>query len=233
MFLDEMLRWDGFRDSASVEGCTTCGEQGDDIELLQCEDCIHGVHVTCEDCIVESHAYLPLHRIEVWNGKFFDKTSLRDLGLRVQLGHGGCCCPLPIEGPKKVHVFNISGVHCVSLDYCGCNPITQGGCLQQLLRAHWFPGTVVRPQTLFTFELLETFHELALQSKTTLYDFYHTIICKTDKSRCTRGHDPEGIGATREGELALECPSCPHPGKNLPDDWFRASDLLYVFSLFH
>lgn len=37
-----------------------------------------------------------------------------------------------------------------------------------------------------------------------------------------RGHDPDGINATIPGELALDCPSCPHPNKNLPPDWESA-----------
>ncbi|EIW84473.1 hypothetical protein CONPUDRAFT_71239 [Coniophora puteana RWD-64-598 SS2] len=34
-----------------------------------------------------------------------------------------------------------------------------------------------------------------------------------------RGHDSSGIAGTKDGELAVLCPACPHPGKNLPDDW--------------
>jgi len=30
--------------------------------------------------------------------------------------------------------------------------------------------------------------------------------------RAGRGHDPAGVGATAPGELAIECPACPHPG---------------------
>jgi hypothetical protein len=37
--------------------------------------------------------------------------------------------------------------------------------------------------------------------------------------RAGRGHDPGGAMATRGGELALLCPACPQPGKNLPADW--------------
>lgn len=37
--------------------------------------------------------------------------------------------------------------------------------------------------------------------------------------RSGRGHDPKGTAATAEGELALECPACPHPNRNLPEDW--------------
>ncbi|KAJ7182437.1 hypothetical protein C8R43DRAFT_1144448 [Mycena crocata] len=37
--------------------------------------------------------------------------------------------------------------------------------------------------------------------------------------RAGRGHDPAGINSTKPGELALLCPACPQPGKNLPADW--------------
>lgn len=44
-----------------------------------------------------------------------------------------------------------------------------------------------------------------------------------------RGHDPSGAKGTQEGELALRCPSCPHPGINLPEDWLSAPpELQYV-----
>ena len=38
-----------------------------------------------------------------------------------------------------------------------------------------------------------------------------------------RAHDPAGIAATPPGALAVECPACPHPGKNLPDNWEKAA----------
>ncbi|RXW11429.1 hypothetical protein EST38_g14426, partial [Candolleomyces aberdarensis] len=37
---------------------------------------------------------------------------------------------------------------------------------------------------------------------------------------------------TREGELTVECPACPHPGKNLPDNWGAAGALLFLYTLF-
>jgi len=46
--------------------------------------------------------------------------------------------------------------------------------------------------------------------------------------RAGRGQDPEGAGATAQGELAVECPACPHPGRNLPDDWRKPGPLLCV-----
>ena len=46
--------------------------------------------------------------------------------------------------------------------------------------------------------------------------------------RAGRGHDPEGVGNTPPGSLTVECPACPHPGRNLPENWKEAGVLLYV-----
>jgi hypothetical protein len=42
-----------------------------------------------------------------------------------------------------------------------------------------------------------------------------------------RGHDPEGAAATSLGELAIECPACPHPDRNLPLNWKSGGPLEY------
>jgi hypothetical protein len=34
-----------------------------------------------------------------------------------------------------------------------------------------------------------------------------------------RGQDPLGAEGTQQGELTVECPVCPHPGRNFPDGW--------------
>jgi hypothetical protein len=46
--------------------------------------------------------------------------------------------------------------------------------------------------------------------------------------RAGRGQDPLGVEGTAQGELAVECPACPHPGRNLPDNWREAGNMLYV-----
>jgi hypothetical protein len=46
--------------------------------------------------------------------------------------------------------------------------------------------------------------------------------------RAGRGQDPAGAGATSPGELAVQCPACPHPGRNLPENWESANELSYV-----
>lgn len=49
--------------------------------------------------------------------------------------------------------------------------------------------------------------------------------------RAGRGHDPLGINGTSAGALVVECPACPHPGRNLPEGWQDAGPLLYVFAI--
>jgi hypothetical protein len=48
--------------------------------------------------------------------------------------------------------------------------------------------------------------------------------------RAGRCHAVSGADGTARGELAMECPACPHPGKNLPENWREAGpEHSYVF----
>lgn len=65
-----------------------------------------------------------------------------------------------------------------------------------------------------------SFHQDRYDQLSTVLRFWrHLMMLK----RAGRGHDPEGIDSTAAGELAVDCPACPHPGKNLPPDWDKAS----------
>ena len=50
--------------------------------------------------------------------------------------------------------------------------------------------------------------------------------------RAGRSHEPGGIDETPNGGLMVECPECPHPGRNLPKGWEVTGKLLQVFFLF-
>lgn len=51
--------------------------------------------------------------------------------------------------------------------------------------------------------------------------------------RSGRGHEPSGVSGTIEGECAVLCPACPHPGKNLPANWEKAGDTSRYVLIYH
>ena len=197
-FLDELLRHDGLGDFLGHTKCSNCQKAPG---VIKCKDCPSGRMLKCPECIVASYATLPLHRVEVsqitwwgkitedshdivdqrWNREFFDKDSLQNLRLCYQVGHSEGPCPCPLTGPKNFVVFDIMGFHSIMIKYCNCGeqPLINW---TQLLHKRWFPATLLCPQTVFTFDCLETFHEITLQGKTSLYDYYHTLLRRSDNA---------------------------------------------------
>ncbi|KAM6497786.1 hypothetical protein JOM56_005734 [Amanita muscaria] len=252
--LDELLRHDGRGDYLKGHNCATC-QEGEGV--FKCLDCFDGGLLRCKACLVAAHHIHPLHRVKEWNGSFFSKTSLHSLGLKIQLGHGEGKCP-SLADALIFCVFDTSGVHKVNVKFCDCGKNGFVARRIQLLRVGWFPATFNRPKTVFTFTCLDLYYELSLQGKTTIYDFYHTILRRTDNlglerqtyryaefhrvvriwcgllmlKRAGRGQEPAGAAATAHGELALECPACPHPGRNLPKNWDIPGPLAFLYTLF-
>ncbi|KAE9395569.1 hypothetical protein BT96DRAFT_942295 [Gymnopus androsaceus JB14] len=57
-------------------------------------------------------------------------------------------------------------------------------------------------------------------------------LLKTCKWR-GRAHDWTGMQGTAQGELAVKCPACPHPGWNLPSNWKEyPEELQFYFYMF-
>ena len=73
----------------SSRACVQCGGT----MMWQCDDCF-GRPTYCQGCCRETHTRLPFHRVRMWNGKTFCKSSLRKTGLILYLGHGGAPCPM-------------------------------------------------------------------------------------------------------------------------------------------
>jgi hypothetical protein len=123
--LDELLRHDGLGSYLGQKECWSC--KGSSNACWKCLDCNDGGLLRCQECIVTVHSCHALHRIEVWlflslehfydsflkkwNGSFFEKSSLHDSGLRIQLGHGGAKCIAPSPGPNSFTVVDVSGIH--------------------------------------------------------------------------------------------------------------------------
>ena len=45
-----------------------------------------------------------------------------------------------------------------------------------------------------------------------------------DLKRGAAGHSAVAINGLADGVLAIECPACPHPGRNLPPHWENVAD---------
>ncbi|KAF8991711.1 hypothetical protein BDQ17DRAFT_1392943 [Cyathus striatus] len=241
-YLDELLHHDGQGDFVN-DICSSCNAYDG---VFQCLDCACSKGLQCCNCIINDHKYLPLHRIEIWTGTNFDRILLQVLGLQVQLGNHHESCPSPEPASTNFVVFDISGIHPVSVNFCGC--MTANAKHIQLMRAKWFPTTITRPQTAFTFDCLDYSHKLSLQSKITAYDFYHLgphfnrynefqYVFRIWHNlhvlkRRGQGHDPAGPDATSPGELTVECPACPHPQCNLPADWQLRGAYMFLYILY-
>jgi len=190
--LDELLRRDGLQEYLSLRQCASClDEQG----TYRCIDCTTSTFY-CAPCIVCQHENTPLHHLEVcpcflerhfltfnqvWNGGFFERTSLKDLGYCFYIGHQHTPCLSSGSTTQTILVIDVNGVHHLNIQFCTCTEDVQWiAKYRQLLRVGWYPASFERPKTAFTFNVLDTFHKIALQEKLNLYDFYSSILQKTD-----------------------------------------------------
>ncbi|KAG6849215.1 hypothetical protein H0H93_010409 [Arthromyces matolae] len=239
LFLQELLNLDGRGDQPRNQ-CGCCQTRPAGHAIFECFDCI-GRDLKCKGCMLESHKENPLHRIQMWNGTFFERTSLKELGLR-----------------DAFTILDNTGIHSVAIDFCGCGMSSQSHVVQ-LLRMRLFPATVANPQTAATFDTLKTFELLSYESKVSAFQFYNMLSRITDNTglskskdryqsfmvmirewrylkmlkRGARGYEDNGINTTPLGSCAVECPACPHPDKNMPDNWENGpEDKQWLHALF-
>ncbi|KAJ7886289.1 hypothetical protein B0H13DRAFT_2342938 [Mycena leptocephala] len=244
-FLDEIIRLDGRGEYINQNECARDGCHATDVRY-RCRDCLHPC-LYCAQCVVAIHTGMPLHHIETWSDGFFKKSSLKSLGLRIQLGHPlGQPCPNPARSAGDDFVIvTAHTIDEVALDFCNCSQSKPRPT--QLLRMRLYPATGTNPRSAAMFAALDRFNMMCLESKCSAYEFYNSLARETDNTglepsreryeeflrmtrqwdnlhllkRAARGHDPgdDRIGTTMPGECALLCPACPQPGKNLPPDW--------------
>ncbi|KAK0189723.1 hypothetical protein F5146DRAFT_932029 [Armillaria mellea] len=106
------------------------------------------------------------------------------------------------------------------------------------------------PCTVATYACLNLFMVCMLMWKMSTFNFYKSLTYLTDllglkipkvwyRKLCLniyrhllllmygeKGNEQEGVNNVNPGELAMECPVCPCPGVNLPEDWWDAPNLL-------
>ncbi|KAJ7712599.1 hypothetical protein B0H14DRAFT_3637660, partial [Mycena olivaceomarginata] len=177
---------------------------------------------------------------------FFERHSLKSLGLVVQVGHQpGKGCSNPVKAVKTFTVIDVTGVHNVDLNFCNCDSKIERR--QQLMRVCWWPATVRDPKTCAMFAVVRLFQFLNCLGKVSTHDFLRSLELLSNNDglnpvadrrrafrhivrqyrmtvmmkRAGRGHNRSGVNGTSQGELALQCRACPQPGRNLPDGWDR------------
>ncbi|KAJ3511601.1 hypothetical protein NMY22_g15601 [Coprinellus aureogranulatus] len=154
-FMRDIVTLEG-RGRKPPEYCQRCRDPRQSA-VHRCMSCT-GMGLVCEKCILLSHADAPLHRIQRWNGLCFDKVPLKDLGLRIQLGHPTgeeCRHKEPAKGDDFV-ILDLDGIHEVGLDFCGCGN-KEMDHVAQLIERRLFPATILQPKTAATFRLLDIY----------------------------------------------------------------------------
>lgn len=123
--------------------------------------------------------------MQKWNGQFFENTTLKNLGLTLQLGHPpGQVCLAPALGPLACAVIHMNGIHPVNIPFCQCTQLARASdTTKQLLWAGLYGATLTDPTTFCSIEVLQHFHLLTLQSKITAYDYYMALQKLTDVGR--------------------------------------------------
>ncbi|KAJ6574049.1 hypothetical protein B0H19DRAFT_1208169 [Mycena capillaripes] len=243
-YLDEMLRLEGRGYAAIYSKCGGCEQPNPTFRCAQ-QTC-YGPSLFCRACIVKQHAALPTHWVQEWNGAFFERRALIDLGLIIQLGHPcGYSCSNPLRAPKDFVLIDVTGVHNVAVNFCECDSRIEKR--QQLMRVCWWPATARNPQTCATFGVVRLFQIMNCLGKVSAHDFLRSLELLTNNDglhplpdrrrafrhivrqyrttlmmkRSGRGHDPTGVQGTAQGELGLLCRACPQDGMNLDPGWNR------------
>jgi hypothetical protein len=121
-------------------------------------------------------------RIQFWDGLHFLSRTLKEVGLRIQLGHwvgDGRCDALRPAPDDAFVVVHDDGVEEVGLDYCGCGGTSM---TVQLLRAGLYLATTTNPRSAATFSVLRAFHLMSFESKCSAYEFYHHLARSSDNT---------------------------------------------------
>ncbi|KAJ7129685.1 hypothetical protein C8R44DRAFT_872919 [Mycena epipterygia] len=111
--LKEILRLEAPVLNPEEDDPCACGRAGRFI----CDTCPDWL--CCQRCVLLAHKQLPCHWIQEWISSDFLRRSLRDLGMRVLLGHSGDECHM--GRAECIKVTTDEGVVPVEVIFCGLN----------------------------------------------------------------------------------------------------------------
>lgn len=147
--------------------------------LYSCKDCFHS-RLQCSECLCLAHKQNPYHRIQHWDKKkgCYVPTTLAEQGLILTLDHAdGTCCPSKMR-IRNLVVIHSNGIHKIMISQCDCTleELRRGSISpMQLLTNKLFPATFDKPSTAFTFEALDQYDALNLESYINIKQYCDTM----------------------------------------------------------
>ncbi|PBK89482.1 hypothetical protein ARMGADRAFT_935637, partial [Armillaria gallica] len=107
-----------------------------------------------------------------WNRRYFERTSLQELGFVFCLGHSGQPCLNQLEMVfHKLIIVDVNSYHHLDFQFCFCQDCELDE-VKQLFSHLLFLTTVKHPETVFTTEVLDNF------------DIHHSTSMKLAESFC-------------------------------------------------
>ena len=146
----------------------------------------------------------------MWNGKYFCKMTLHEQGYILHLGHHGGLCPATMkawtdeQGHSAVskgktlfqsalggkcddileygvlNIVHTTGVFQHRVRWCQCQDAPERAV--QLFRMRLFSSSHIRPETAFTFDVLDHFHIDAMECKTAAASFVKKLCRLTNNA---------------------------------------------------
>ena len=155
------------------------------LNTFECDSC-YSFGLKCQKCFLEAHRKNPFHVARYWNGEYFEKKGLKELGFQWSLNHGGYSCPYVNDGNgvQEMKILDVNGIHFVEVGFCHC--ANHPSFSEQLMTQRVFPATLKRPRTAFTCNSLRLFQMLNHTARTTPWDFTGTMQRLTDNVDVTR-----------------------------------------------
>lgn len=100
------------------------------------------------------------------------------MGFTLNLGHNRDACPQNTgesEHGDQITVVDSAGIFVHSVKWCRCNGASNQDKHLQLLQHHLFLSSIFKPQTAFTFNVLDQFLIDSLECKTSASSFYSKL----------------------------------------------------------
>ena len=87
IYMDELVCHEAHYGQWLCQDCRTAEDA-----TYRCQMCFGGL-IQCQQCCVHTHKKSSLHHVQKWNGCFFDRLDLNELGLVIYAGHDGDIWP--------------------------------------------------------------------------------------------------------------------------------------------